>query len=88
MCSRVNRKCKNNSQLHICIYVHVLNVPFIKENSIFYILDHPMEKLPQNVTIDNFDVEVNITMNVVFPIPECNATDGVSKINTISSMKL
>ncbi|CAC5393246.1 unnamed protein product [Mytilus coruscus] len=37
---------------------------------------HPMEKLPQNVTIDNFDVEVNITMNVVYPIPECNATDG------------
>ncbi|CAC5393249.1 unnamed protein product [Mytilus coruscus] len=46
----------------------------------FDTFNHPEEKFPDNLTIYKSYVEANITMKKVYPIPKCNATDGVNDL--------
>ncbi|CAC5421190.1 unnamed protein product [Mytilus coruscus] len=53
---------------------------FSKVLNIKYFEYHPEEKFPDNLTIYKNYVEANITMKKFYPIPKCNATDGVNDL--------
>lgn len=56
------------------------NVCTFKHTSCLF-TDHPLEELPINITSHESYIKANITLDKVYPIPECNFTDGVSSVN-------